>query len=49
MVPWAPRGKILKWWIPDKFIVVDQIPGTSIGKYDKKAMRAAYPDSLAEG
>jgi len=36
------EGKILKWWIPEKFIFVDQIPRTSVGKFDKKAMRSTY-------
>ncbi|MCH8941924.1 MAG: fatty acid--CoA ligase [Bacteroidetes bacterium] len=35
-------GNIEKWAIPDKFIIVEQIPKTSVGKNDKKVLRAQY-------
>ena len=28
-----------KFWIPNRFIVVDEIPKTSVGKFDKQALR----------
>jgi len=28
-----------KWWIPDRVVVMDAIPRTSTGKFDKKAVR----------
>jgi fatty-acyl-CoA synthase len=34
-----------RWWLPDEFAYLDEVPKTSTGKYDKKAIRAA----LAEG
>jgi fatty-acyl-CoA synthase len=40
------EGKILKWWIPERFIFVDAIPRTSVGKFDKKAMRSSYGEAL---
>ncbi|MBA7645829.1 Long-chain-fatty-acid--CoA ligase [subsurface metagenome] len=46
MTQYVEEGKILKWWIPDKFVFVDQIPRTSVGKFDKKVMRSAYGDVL---
>ncbi|MNO00855.1 long-chain-fatty-acid--CoA ligase [compost metagenome] len=33
------RGSINKWAIPKKFIFVDNIPKTSVGKIDKKLIR----------
>jgi fatty-acyl-CoA synthase len=33
-------GKVAKWWLPDELVVVDEIPKTSVGKIDKKAIRA---------
>jgi fatty-acyl-CoA synthase len=39
----SPR--VAKWWLPDEFAFVDEIPKTSVGKFDKKALRAM----LAEG
>jgi fatty-acyl-CoA synthase len=32
-------GSISKWGIPDNFIMVDQIPKTSVGKLDKKVIK----------
>lgn len=28
-----------KWWLPDRFIVIDEIPKTGVGKFDKKRLR----------
>jgi fatty-acyl-CoA synthase len=33
------EGKIQKWWIPDKFFVIDYLPKTSTNKVDKKILR----------
>jgi fatty-acyl-CoA synthase len=33
-------GRVAKWWLPDDVIVVDEVAKTSVGKYDKKAIRA---------
>ncbi|MEM0272412.1 MAG: hypothetical protein QW514_07735 [Thermoprotei archaeon] len=35
-------GRILKWWVPDDIIFVDDIPLTSVGKIDKRALREKY-------
>jgi len=32
--------RFAKWWLPDDVLFVDAIPKTSVGKFDKKAMRA---------
>ena len=31
-----------KFWLPDRIIVVDAIPKTSVGKFDKKVIRQQY-------
>lgn len=36
--------KVAKWWLPDDVVVVDEIPKTSVGKIDKKAIRAQLVD-----
>jgi len=36
------EGKIARFWIPDKFIFVEDIPLTSAGKLDKKLLRKKY-------
>jgi fatty-acyl-CoA synthase len=37
-------GRVERWWLPDQWTFVDEIPKTSVGKFDKKVMRAAYAD-----
>ncbi len=46
MGQFVEEGKILKWWIPDRFVFVDQVPRTSVGKFDKKMMRSMFGDML---
>ena len=31
---------VVKWWLPDYWVFVDEVPRTSVGKYDKKLLRA---------
>ncbi len=38
----AEDGKIPKYGVPDKYVIVDQIPKTSVGKIDKKELRKMY-------
>ena len=33
------RGVISKWAVPDRIVVVESIPKTSVGKLDKKEIR----------
>jgi fatty-acyl-CoA synthase len=35
-------GKITKWAVPDLYVFVDELPRTSVGKIDKKALRILY-------
>lgn len=37
--------QVAKWWLPDEVAFVSEIPKTSVGKFDKKVLRA----KLAEG
>jgi fatty-acyl-CoA synthase len=32
------------FWLPDKFVFVDEIPKTSVGKFDKKVLRKRHAD-----
>lgn len=43
---YVESGDIERWWIPDAVVVVDEIPKTSVGKFNKKALRDAYADVL---
>jgi fatty-acyl-CoA synthase len=33
------RQRVASWWIPDDFSFIDEIPKTSVGKFDKKLLR----------
>ncbi|MGH3969796.1 MAG: AMP-binding enzyme, partial [Mycobacterium sp.] len=37
--------KVVRWWLPERWTFVDEIPRTSVGKYDKKTVRARYADN----
>jgi fatty-acyl-CoA synthase len=39
-------GRVAKWWLPDELVVVDEVPKTSVGKYDKKAIRSRLADRV---
>lgn len=34
-----------KWWLPEHWAFVAQVPRTGVGKFDKKAIRRMYADS----
>ena len=35
-------GRLAKWQVPENWAFVDGIPKTSVGKFDKKALRMLY-------
>ena len=35
-------GAVAKWWIPERFEFIDEVPKTSVGKFDKKVLRARF-------
>jgi fatty-acyl-CoA synthase len=37
-------GRITKWQLPKYWAFIDQVPRTSVGKYDKKQVRAWYAE-----
>ena len=41
--------RVAKWWLPDEVAYVDEIPKTSVGKLDKKVMRADLADRITLG
>ncbi len=38
------RPKFAKWWIPDDVVFVEELPKTSVGKFDKKVLRERYKE-----
>ena len=39
-------GRFAKWWLPDEFVFLDEIPKTGTGKFDKKVVRDQYAELL---
>ncbi|MBX3191179.1 MAG: long-chain fatty acid--CoA ligase [Labilithrix sp.] len=42
----ALEGRFAKYWMPDKYLFVEQIPRTSTGKFLKSRLRELYGDVL---
>jgi acyl-CoA synthetase (AMP-forming)/AMP-acid ligase II len=38
------EGRVAKWWLPDRVEFIDEVPKTSVGKFDKKALRARFAE-----
>jgi fatty-acyl-CoA synthase len=36
--------RIAKWQLPERWTFVDEVPKTSVGKFDKKVLRAQYAE-----
>ncbi|HEX3842582.1 MAG TPA: long-chain fatty acid--CoA ligase [Acidimicrobiales bacterium] len=41
-------GRVSKWWVPERWTFIDELPKTSVGKFDKKVIRADYADGKLE-
>ncbi|HEY3239138.1 MAG TPA: long-chain fatty acid--CoA ligase [Acidimicrobiia bacterium] len=39
-------GQVASWWIPERWSFLPAIPKTSVGKFDKKLLRARHADGL---
>ncbi|MER7923943.1 long-chain fatty acid--CoA ligase [Streptomyces sp. NPDC096057] len=40
----ADEGKIARWQLPERWTVIESVPKTSVGKFDKKVLRRRYAD-----
>lgn len=40
---------VAKWWIPDRYLIGMAIPKTSVGKFDKKVLRAQLAQEITLG
>ena len=34
--------RVAKWWVPERWAFIDEVPKTSVGKFDKKVLRVRY-------
>ncbi|GAA2269258.1 long-chain-fatty-acid--CoA ligase [Streptomyces ruber] len=40
----AGEGRIAKWQLPERWSVIEAVPKTSVGKFDKKVLRRQYAE-----
>jgi acyl-CoA synthetase (AMP-forming)/AMP-acid ligase II len=40
-------GRVVKWWLPDQWAFMDEVPRTTVGKHDKKLLRARHAGQRA--
>jgi fatty-acyl-CoA synthase len=36
--------RVAKWWLPDDVVFIDMVPKTSVGKFNKRALRDQFKD-----
>ena len=36
------EGRVAHWQVPERWAVIDEVPKTSVGKFDKKVLRSRY-------
>ncbi|MFD3994644.1 long-chain-fatty-acid--CoA ligase [Streptomyces sp. NPDC058583] len=41
-------GRVARWWVPERWSFVDAVPKTSVGKYDKRAVRTLYAEGALD-
>jgi len=41
-------GRVSRWWMPERWTFIDELPKTSVGKFDKKVLRARHADGALE-
>jgi fatty-acyl-CoA synthase len=39
-------GKVAKWWLPDDIVFIESVPKTSVGKFNKRALRDQFKDYI---
>ena len=41
--------RVARWWLPDEFAFVTEVPKTSVGKFDKKELRRQLQEGTLQG
>ncbi len=41
-------SRVARWWIPKRWTFLPEVPKTSVGKYDKKVLRARYASGMIQ-
>ena len=42
------RTRVSRWWIPERWAFIAEVPKTSVGKFDKKTLRAMHAEKKLE-
>ena len=42
------EGKVAHWQVPERWAVIEEVPKTSVGKFDKKLLRKRFADGDLE-
>jgi fatty-acyl-CoA synthase len=42
-------SRVAKWWLPDEIVFLEALPKTSVGKFNKRALREQFANYLAPG
>jgi len=37
-------ARVARWWLPESFAFIPEVPKTSVGKFDKKVLRARHAE-----
>ncbi len=40
-------SRVARWWLPDRYLFLDELPKTSVGKFDKKVLRQRHAEQAA--
>jgi fatty-acyl-CoA synthase len=40
--------QVARWWLPERWTFLSEVPKTSVGKFDKKVLRARYAEGQLE-
>ena len=41
-------SRVAKWWLPERWTFISEVPKTSVGKFDKKVLRAQYAEGALD-
>jgi fatty-acyl-CoA synthase len=41
-------GRVSRWWLPERWVFISEVPKTSVGKFDKKLLRSQHADGAFE-
>jgi fatty-acyl-CoA synthase len=40
--------RVARWWLPERWTFIAEVPKTSVGKFDKKVLRARYAEGALD-